>query len=200
MIDQEIRDALNVDPSPEFVARVRTRIASEPEPSAWWGSWKLATVVALAAAVVSVVVVSRPPPQMLPVGPHETAGPQGPALQGVAQAPRQAEPSPSPAVGRPGPLGPGAPRSAKAFALHRARIVSGFSRTVAAAPDILLDPREARALQQLIAGVRDGRVDLAAAQRSTAPDPMALEPIAGLAIPLITIDPLTPSGEQGERQ
>src|SRR5260370_303237 len=51
MIDQEIRDALNVDPSPEFLARVRTRVANEPEPSTWRWSWTIATVGALAAAV-----------------------------------------------------------------------------------------------------------------------------------------------------
>jgi len=33
MIDGEIRRALDVDPSPEFLARVRTRIAAEPSPS-----------------------------------------------------------------------------------------------------------------------------------------------------------------------
>ena len=192
MTDQEIRDALDVDPSPEFLARVRTRIAHEPEPSAWRWSWTMASAVALAAAIVIAVIVSRPAPRTTPA--PEAVRAFGPA---------DAVPSPGPA-----PVDPATSRSAGAVALHpapvvaprRAAVVSGFSRTVAIAPEILIDPREAGALRQLIAGVRDGRVDLAAAQRHTTPDPMALEPIAGLAIPLITVDSLTPSGEQGERQ
>ena len=51
MIDQEIRDALKVEPSPEFLARVRTRIANEPAPSAWRWSWTFAAAGALAAAL-----------------------------------------------------------------------------------------------------------------------------------------------------
>ena len=34
-LDRELDAALGIEPSPEFVARVRTRIASEPEPSRW---------------------------------------------------------------------------------------------------------------------------------------------------------------------
>ena len=34
-LDRELEAALGVEPSPEFLARVRTRIAVEPEPSRW---------------------------------------------------------------------------------------------------------------------------------------------------------------------
>lgn len=34
-LDRELEAALGVEPSPEFLARVRTRIAAEPEPSRW---------------------------------------------------------------------------------------------------------------------------------------------------------------------
>ena len=40
-LDRELESALGIEPSPEFLARVRTRIAAEPELSLWrqavWG-------------------------------------------------------------------------------------------------------------------------------------------------------------------
>ena len=60
-LDRELQSILAVDPSPEFVARVRTRIASEPQRSAAWSMWMFA---AAAAAVVAIaVVVSRGVPR-----------------------------------------------------------------------------------------------------------------------------------------
>ncbi len=79
MIDDEIKDALNVDPSPEFLARVRTRIANEPAPPAWRGSWTLAAAGAMAAVVVVAVIVSRP--RSRGSRSFVAAGPKGPALQ-----------------------------------------------------------------------------------------------------------------------
>ena len=40
-LDRELESALGIEPSAEFLARVRTRIAAEPEPS----PWRLASVV-----------------------------------------------------------------------------------------------------------------------------------------------------------
>jgi hypothetical protein len=68
------------------------------------------------------------------------------------------------------------------------------------ASEILLDPAETRALRGLIAGVRDGRVDLSAAQMSTTPAAMDLEPLADIVINPITIEPIAPpSGAEGAR-
>ena len=59
-LDRELESALGIEPSPEFLARVRTRIAAEPEVSAWrlvmWGRG-LQPVVAMAVAAVVVAVV-----------------------------------------------------------------------------------------------------------------------------------------------
>jgi hypothetical protein len=177
MIDDEIKDALNVDPSPAFLARVRTRVANEPAPSGWRRSWTFAAAGAMAAALVVSVIVSRPA-QPRPAESFVAVGPKVPALRAEA-------------VTAP------ASRSAKAFA----RPVSGFSQTVSPhQPEILLDPAETRALRALVDGVRAGRIDLAAAQRSTPAEPMVLAPIGDLEIRVMTIDPLTPAGEQGARQ
>jgi TonB family protein len=72
-IDREIERALAVDPSPEFLARVRARIANEPVPAAWGLRPLLAAVGAVVGVIVVVVAVSRsgqkPPdlPDALPV-------------------------------------------------------------------------------------------------------------------------------------
>jgi hypothetical protein len=188
MTDQEIRDALRVDPSPEFPARVRTRIASEPAPSAWRWSWTIAAAGALAAMALVAVVMSRPR--------HEN-----PSAPGVAHAvtpaaapdrptPQQTEPARSVAARRPDPSAsarPGAPRASK-------------GRTVTREAEVLLDPAETRALRSLIAGVREGRVDLAAAQRSVALAPMELAPITAIDIAPLGIEPIAPpSGAEGVR-
>jgi hypothetical protein len=256
MIDHEIKDALNVEPSPEFLARVRGRIASEPAPSAWRWSWTVFAAVTAAAALAIAGLVSRPVQKA--VRPSEIAqafrseaqaGPKGPALH-------QTEPMPSaPSERRPGPsasarleapraparlaeapetrrrFGPGDRRSAKAAppatpgaAAHATPVVSGFppplqsssaelrrgqaeaqsakagSRTVTREAEVLLDPSETRALRALIAGLRDGRIDLAAAQRSSSPAPMDLEPVTDIVIAPITIEPIAPpSGAEGAR-
>ena len=51
-LDRELARALQVDPAPDFAARVRTRIAAEPEPS----RWRVPTL-ALSAVGCAVVVV-----------------------------------------------------------------------------------------------------------------------------------------------
>ena len=191
MIDDEIKDALNVDPSPEFLACVRTRIAKESAPPAWRGSWTLAAAGAMAAVVVVAVIVSRPAQR---IESFYAAGPRGPALQEtpVSTGPAlQAETAAAPAS-----------RSARSVAGAVARpVVAGFSRTVSPQqPEILLDLAETRALRALVDGVNAGRIDLAAAQRSTPAETMVLAPIGDLEIRVMTIDPLTPAGEQGARQ
>jgi hypothetical protein len=57
-LDRELTAALAVEPSPEFLARVRMRIGQEPEPSSWRPSWALATAAVFAVAIgVALTVV-----------------------------------------------------------------------------------------------------------------------------------------------
>jgi hypothetical protein len=59
-LDRELDHALAVDPSPEFVARVRARVANEPAPSSWRMPRMLMAGVALAAVTLVAVVMPRP--------------------------------------------------------------------------------------------------------------------------------------------
>ena len=60
-LDRELESALGIEPSPEFVARVRTGIAGEPEVSTWrialWGrGFQPLVALALVGVVLAVVI------------------------------------------------------------------------------------------------------------------------------------------------
>ena len=59
LIDRELRRALAVAPSPEFVARVRTTIAEAPRPSMLPGFLKGAAAIACVAAVLIAIGLPR---------------------------------------------------------------------------------------------------------------------------------------------
>jgi hypothetical protein len=50
-LDRELDAAVNVDPSPEFVARIRLRVAAEPRRTGWRWQWRLAGAGVAVAAV-----------------------------------------------------------------------------------------------------------------------------------------------------
>ena len=187
-IDREMQALLAVDPSPEFAARVRARIAVEPPRSPWLAWWPLVAAAAIAIAIVA-GILARPRPIDAPQWLAATPLPNAPigvarALQGrhIADVSRPVPPVSEAPADRQSPGDGGQGRQA----IDRAPVAS----------DVLLDPRETAALRALIAGVREGRVDLQPVLRASTVAPMALAPVTAIAIPLITIDPL----EQGVRQ
>ena len=54
-LDRALADALDVEPRPDFLARVRTEIARQPEPAAAWPAWWHA---AAAAAMLAIAIVT----------------------------------------------------------------------------------------------------------------------------------------------
>jgi hypothetical protein len=196
MIDEEIRAALDVDPSPEFVARVRTRIAAEAAPSAWRWSWGLAMATALAASATLVVIVSRQhtPPSTSVAGTFVAGSENRPASEGSTAKPGAAESDAK--AGRAEQTRVAVSRRARSRPTNtNALVVRTRSE-----PEILVDPREARALRQLIAGVRDGRIDLTAVQTIASPAAGEIEPVARIVIAPITIEPIAPvPGAEGVR-
>lgn len=163
-LDREIEDLLAVDPSPEFVAKVRQRVAVEPAPRLWWFSWRLATAGAGLAALATAALLwpdSRPAPPATvpPVARH--AGP-------VAVA---SEPDAAPA---PAPSHP--------------RTLARSNRL--ASPVVLIQQKDAEAMNLLIARVREGAMpdmtEVLAAVDATGPE--------WIAIPDVVIEPI-PSGE-----
>jgi len=58
-LDREIEAILSVEPSPEFVSRVRTRLGNAPAPG-WMMGWTSLAAGTVVVAVVVAVVISRP--------------------------------------------------------------------------------------------------------------------------------------------
>jgi hypothetical protein len=196
MIDEEIRAALDVDPSPEFVARVRTRIAAEGAPSAWRWSWGLAIATALAASATLMVIVSRPhtPPSTSVAGTSAAGSENRPASEGSTAKPGAAELDTK--AGRAERTRVAVSRQARSRPIH----TNALAGRMRSEPEILIDPREADALRRLIAGVREGRIDLTAAQPIASPAAAEIEPVARIVIPPITIEPIAPvPGAEGVR-
>src|SRR5262245_46902289 len=142
-LEREIERALAVDPSPEFLARVRARIADEPAPAARGFGWLFAGVAATAVAVAVVAVVMlRPDQRVEPAVGLLTSR----SLTSSVVVPR---------------VSPGLDREPRTTH-HERRTPNDEPRTTnperqTSTP--LFDARETTALQRLIADVRDAQVD-----------------------------------------
>ena len=181
LLDRELERALAVDPSPEFLARVRTRVAGEPEPAASWWSWKLLTAGALVAGVAIAIVGSRPREarpehaQVAPVGPMSApALPVGRAARGSTDS-----------------LQVGTRRASVARAeIVHSPLAQGPSRgeRLGSEPEVLFDTREALAIRAMIDGVREDRLDLAPLLQPPPPPVMDPDPVDAIRITLIAFD------------
>ncbi|HMJ83946.1 MAG TPA: hypothetical protein VK504_12295 [Vicinamibacterales bacterium] len=175
-LEREIERALAVDPSPEFLVRVRARIADEAAPASRGFGWLFAGVATVAAAAALVLAVRMVSPARPP-----------------ATAPLLASRS----IGSPIVVPAVSPAEAGHYVPKAQYIVSGVSRTAAArTPEPLFDARETTALQRLIADVHDARVDLTPLAKE---GPMPLPAMDPLVISPIVIEPLASSGLEGER-
>jgi hypothetical protein len=186
--ERDIERALAIEPSPEFVARVRSRIAEELSPLSRRLGWLVGGVAtaAVAAAVVLTVFV---------VSPTRRSGPAGAPL--LASRPVPNGSVVVPAIAPADRAIPSARREAPVVRVLTLSVSSVIR--VTAVPEPLIDMSETTALQRLIAGVSDARVDLSPLLKEASPAPMALQPIDDLVIPPITIEPLRPGAVEGER-
>ena len=138
-LDREIELALAVQPSPEFVARVRTAVTAGSRvprqlPWIWIGAGAAGVAIAVVLLVGSVVAPERgdvPQPPQLAVSPHIASIP----LNRVPEIPVLEAP-------------------------HRASPVSTVRlKTRRVEPEVLLAADESAALKRLMRGPRQGRVD-----------------------------------------
>jgi hypothetical protein len=174
----EIAAALDVDPSPTFIARVRQRVAQDATPVVWSWSWSIGAVTALVTAVMAAVIfqIQRDTPQT--VTPIESRPVTGVAeLQTDRRSGRLSAPA-----------------------------MSGFNRSPAMArapqttsPEILIDVREANALRALLSAASRGQIDLTplAAAMATSSEP---QPPSAIVIAPLIIPPLAPEPGEGARQ
>jgi len=171
-LDREIESLLSVEPSPEFVARVRARVAKEPEPAGWRASWMFAVAGAVAVVIVALLVwPSREPAPRI-------------AADGVIPQ-RQAPLTPL-TVPQVVPQAPLRARTAVALSSGRNRVIE------IDLPEVVIADNEVRTFATLVASIRASRFDVAvpAAPDPNTPlevkelppvEPLEIEPIVKLA-------------------
>jgi hypothetical protein len=190
-LGREIERALAVDPSPEFVAGIRRRVATERVPrfDAWVARWVLAAGGAVAAAAVSVAIyfgLSSPANRSEPAGP--------PTIARADAAPTEVAPNRGQVPAEPAQTGP---RDGRGQAAHAARVrsedkpSSGVGATparggVADFSEVIVAASEARAFRQLLTMAQTGRIEVvdSAAAESVPETPHV--PVA----PAIVIEPI----------
>jgi len=171
-LDRELASLLSVDPSPEFRARVRARIAGEPLPRPWYLQWRAAAGAAAAAFVAGVAIVGVAPIRTPPPAVPFVANVRAPSVPAV-DAPSQ----PS--------------RVAALVANRRPRRANG--------PEALMDVSANRGIRQLDALVREGRTQLVFDDE---PEPDRDIVVAPIVVEPITVTTLSePAGDaEGDRQ
>jgi hypothetical protein len=163
-LDAELRALLSVEPSPEFTARVRLRVADQRMSARWpWVPLSLGSV-GVAAAVLVVVSVSTPAVLLPPPPSPPVAAVRGPAIPSL-----------------PTPTWPDSPRGGAPR-----RQESHAAMAAAPSPDVIVDPRQRAAVDALIALTNQGTVLTFVSE----PLPMATDIVVEpLNVPPLTVDP-----------
>ena len=174
-LDRLITQALEVEVTPAFVARVRERVVAgraRTVAPAWWG-----LSAAAAIGVIAIVWLTYPT--------ERSTAADTVASIAVAPAP-VSEPSP---VVTPEPTVTNGTTDERPMTPTRVMRVERPPDSAAIEPQIIVDVREARAIQALVTRIRDGRLD---ASRLPAPraDAEKLQ-TAEIVIPPITVPLLT---------
>ena len=182
-LQREIEEALKVEPSPQFAAGVRARIAEKPQPWSVWIRWAVPAAGLAAAAIVLAFVVVQPKETRTPKAPQmaNNEGLVQPAQNAAAQtakSPETARYAPAQQVTKPVPQQP-------------------------SEPEVLFDPRERVAMRRFIEGVEEKRIDvsklveLQEKAKKTAPIlEIALMPIGDLEP--VVIEPLASGARKNE--
>ena len=161
LVEEELARALAVNPSPEFMARIRRRIAEEPAPGVLWVRWPWLVVVSGAAAATAWLLFVRGPASVV----RPTSLPSRTIPASTAWTKRDA---------------------AQVF-VHSAPVGSGAAQS-AVSPEVIIDWREANALRALLEGPGALRIDVTPrADLVTAND---LDLHENIEIAPIVIDPL----------
>ncbi len=176
--DTDVREALNVEPSPEFVARVRAEVARHPIPGAWVFPWRgVALGLAAAAAAIVTVVLVRPTLQTREPAP-------------VAASTEQSAPAAAGGAAIALPvLAAAAPPPPVMAATAPVRVAEPRPE-----PEVLVNPAEVAAFRNLLRALDseqlDEEVDLGSlARRGPAPDEPLTELIA-VVVERVDVQPL----------
>jgi hypothetical protein len=162
LLDRALEAALDVDPSPEFVARVRLRVAGEPRAASWGGPWRAAAAGGAVAACVLLAVWLWPLERV--ADPFGAGSRQRPVQTAVVEhpqsLPRSEDPSPQPASAAARGAGNAGAYRRPAASSQRSAVMVEAERGAAPAPpdfrplpEVRVSAEEVRAYQMLFANV-----------------------------------------------
>jgi hypothetical protein len=170
-LEQEVEALLSVEPSPDFVARVRSRVATEAASSGWGWRWPIAAVATAMALIVVVVALWR---SVDPVAPSTSAPSQRAAAPDVF-GPTVIPPHDEPVEIR-------APR-------QRAQVVAAPPRAIELAlPPVIIAENETRAYIAFVADRRATRFEFSPSIARTVDDPIELDKM--LKVDAVALEPL----------
>ena len=191
LLEREIETALDIDPSPEFLARLRTRIADEHVGGGWaWpGAWRWATVplAVITVAVVGLWIVRESRSTARDTQPVNASSESESGRDKGLEA-RTSRPEPQlPTVGRARDVVVSREARPVVAARETGTVPSPIARS-----EVLISQDEAAALRQLFAAISNRRLetsllpDLDAALQPPAPiedivlEPLSVSPLASL--------------------
>ena len=170
-LDRELRRVLTVDPSPDFTARVRMRVASETMTSPWWAlPWQSGAAIAAVAVAAALVIVIGARPQ--------------PDVRATPQQVLNTAPSPATSVESEAAAAPPHPAPAHPAPAHRA-------------PEVLVPPGEEQAIRMFAASVWTDQRPAPDATIAAGDEPLQIAPVD---ITPLDIEPLPQvAALEGER-
>jgi hypothetical protein len=197
-LDREIAAALGVEPSAEFVARVRQSIAAETIAPPWsFASWMAGAVAAVAIAIAAAVVlhVERGiQPSDAPAAPARSIDSR--PVGGIARLQGDRRSGRLPAGDRP-------VSRISSHATGDGRFtppaIAQLRLLQADTPEVLIDVREANALRALFAGAALGRLHLTPVVVSASAVSSDPQPLPEIDVAPLSIQPLAPEPGEGER-
>jgi hypothetical protein len=181
-IDRELHAALDIEASSDFAARVRARIAAEPEGHAWW-SPRFVVVAAVSIAVTLAVLLLV----------------QALRLNDPAAPTRASEPAALPHGSAPGidDRGPRTPTPHRVDASRRVSSRRPIARPALLEPEVLVPRAHAEAVRRLVHAVAEGRLELPAPPQVTSDAaPMLIPPVAVVPVAVPPIEIAAASAEK----
>jgi hypothetical protein len=160
-LDRDIESAVGIEPSAEFLARVRTRIAAEPEPSAWRlgvvSAFRRTSVEAVAGVAIVGIVLALVVPQMLRPQPNGSD---------VVQSNQETGDAPPPVTAQVSPVVPRVSADVRRAPRREVVVESATEGLSSRGPRfedlVLIAPGDQEAFDRLLAVVNDQSVELIA--------------------------------------
>ena len=171
-VDALLRRELSIEPSPEFLARVRERIGAEPQRSTW--HWRvLLPASAAALCMTAIVLVAGGDPVTHPAAP------------------------PAPALSTGSPIVAHRPPGVEEHVVPPPAAVPAASRVAVARrdPEVIVDESQRAALAVLFGIIRDGRLTDQSFARTTPVSLQAMrEGIAPVDVAPLAVSPIGVDG------